>query len=163
LAACVTGCLFISFVFLYGRSLYDTRSALFSSALALTSLGSIALFGTLNLAWLPVAAAAVAFGIFSLAYLGKLGRAWYIPSYLLAAVTAVTGGSFMLWFFLGSSLALIMLDLARHGSFPSTSHRGPPSSPLRCCSTSPATGSRQAPDSPPGPFRRETISASCGA
>jgi hypothetical protein len=112
LAACVTGCLFISFVFLYGRSLYDTRSALFSSALALTSLGSIALFGTLNLAWLPVAAAAVAFGIFSLAYLGKLGRAWYIPSYLLAAVAAVTGGSFMLWFFLGSSLALIMLDLA---------------------------------------------------
>ena len=112
LAACLTGCLFIAFVFLYGRALYDTKSALWSSALALTSLGTLALFGTLNLAWLPVAAAAVAFGVFSLAYLGRLGRAWYIPSYLLAAVAAVTGGSFLLWFFLGSSLALIMLDLA---------------------------------------------------
>lgn len=112
LVCCVLGCIFIVFVFLYSLALFDLSSAFVSSLVAMTSLGFLALFGTLNLMTLPVTLAATAFGFFSMVYLKRLHTLWYIPSYVLAAMAVVTGGYFMLMFFLLGALLLILLDLA---------------------------------------------------
>ncbi len=112
LVSCALGCLFLAFVFLYALCLFDLFSALAASAVALTSLGFPALFGTLNLVSLPVTLAASAFGLFSLAYLGRLKGTWYIVAYVLAATAAVTGGYPVLLFFVMAALFLILLDLA---------------------------------------------------
>lgn len=112
LVSCALGCIFIALVFAYTLALFDLKSALAASVVTLTSLGYLALFGTLNLTALPVTLAATAFGLFSLAYLGRLHDAWYVVSYVLAAAGAVTGGYFMLLFFVAAALLLILLDLA---------------------------------------------------
>lgn len=112
LVSCLLGCLLIGFIFLYTRALFDRASAVAASMAAMTSFGFLAVFGTLNLEALPVMLTVLAYGLFSLAYLEKIDAAWYIPSYILAGAAVVTGGSFMLLFFLWSALLLILLDLA---------------------------------------------------
>lgn len=109
---CVLGVLFVVLVFAISLVLFDLKSALFASAATMTSLGYLALFGTLNLFALPVMLAATAFGLFSLVYLGKLHRAWFIVSYALAAAATVTGGYFLLLFFVLAAVLLVLLDLA---------------------------------------------------
>lgn len=112
LTSSVLGGLFVAFVFIYTFSLFDLKSALAASVVTLTSLGYLALYGTLNLVALPVTLASSAFGLFSLVYLGRLSSAWYIVSYVLAAGAAITGGYILLLFFALASLLLILFDLA---------------------------------------------------
>jgi hypothetical protein len=112
LVSCMLGCILISCIFLYSLALFDLSCAFASSLVAMTSLGFLALFGTLNLMALPVALAVSAFGLFSLVYLKGLHSGLYILSYMLAGLAALTGGYFMLVFFLLGALLLILLDLA---------------------------------------------------
>jgi hypothetical protein len=111
LTSCFMGCIFIAFVFFFSFALFDLSSALVSCLVAITSLGFLALFGTLNLTALPVTFAAAAFGFFSLIYIKRLHSGLYILSYLLAALAAITGGYFMLLFFIFGVVLLILLDL----------------------------------------------------
>jgi hypothetical protein len=112
LVSCVLGCFLISGLFLYSLALFDLSCAFASSLVAMTSLGFLALFGTLNLVALPVTLTVSAFGLFSLVYLKGLHSRLYILSYMLACLAALTGGYFMLVFFLLGALLLILLDLA---------------------------------------------------
>jgi hypothetical protein len=112
LVSCMLGCILISCIFLYSLAFFDLSCAFASSLVAMTSLGFLALFGTLNLMALPVALAVLAFGLFSLVYLKKLNSGLYFLSYMLAGLAALTGGYFMLVFFLLGALLLILLDLA---------------------------------------------------
>jgi hypothetical protein len=61
---------------------------------------------------LPVTLVVSAFGLFSLVYLKGLNSGLYILSYLLAGLAALTGGYFMLVFFLLGALLLTLLYLA---------------------------------------------------
>ncbi len=112
LVSCILGCVLISCIFLYSLALFDLSCAIASSFLAMTSLGFLALFGTLNLMALPVALVVSAFGLFSLTYIKRLNSGLYILSYMLAGLATLTGGYFMLVFFLLGTLSLILLDLA---------------------------------------------------
>jgi len=112
LVSCLLGCILIAGIFLYSLSLFDLSCSLASSLVAMTSLGFLALFSTLNLMALPVALVVSAFGLFSLVYLKGLNSGLYILSYMLAGLAALTGGYFMLVFFLLGALLLILLDLA---------------------------------------------------
>lgn len=106
------GCTLAACVFLYSLALFGLSSAIASALLAMTSLGFILLFSTVNLTALPVTFSASAFGLFSLAYIKRLHPALYIVSYILAGLAAVTGGYFMLMFFVFGALLLMGLDLA---------------------------------------------------
>ncbi len=112
LVSCMLGSILISGIFLYSLAFFGLSCAVASSLVAMTSLGFLALFGTLNLIALPVTMAVSAFGLFSLVYLKGLHSGWYILSYLLAGLAALTGGYFMLVFFLLGALLLLALDLA---------------------------------------------------
>jgi hypothetical protein len=112
LVSCLLGFIIISGIFLYSLALFGLSCAIASSLVAMTSLGFLALFGTLNLMALPVTLAVSAFGLFSLVYLKGLNSGGYILSYMLAGLATLTGGYFMLVFFLLAALLLILLDLA---------------------------------------------------
>ena len=112
LVSCLLGCILISGIFLYSLAIFGLSCAFASCLVAMTSLGFLALFGTLNLMALPVTLVVSAFGLFSLVYLKGLNSGLYILSYLLAGLAALTGGYFMLVFFLLGALLLILLDLA---------------------------------------------------
>jgi len=105
------GCLLAAFTFCYAAVLFGLKDALFTGAVLLTSIGFASVYGALNLAALPLTLAAMAFGIFSLAYLGRLPKGFYLVSYILSALALVTGGITPLLFFVLASLLLIFLDL----------------------------------------------------
>jgi hypothetical protein len=65
LVSCLLGFIIISGIFLYSLALFGLSCAIASSLVAMTSLGFLALFGTLNLMALPVSLAVSAFGLFS--------------------------------------------------------------------------------------------------
>lgn len=109
---CVLGCILVACVFFFCLSLWGIETAAASSLIVATSLGFIALYGTLNLAMLPVTLGVAAYLLFSIVYLRGARRSWYLVSYLLAGAAAVSGGFSMLAFFLFGVLLLILLDLA---------------------------------------------------
>ncbi len=117
LVSAFLGCVLLACLFLYCLALFDLSSAVVSTLIAMTSLGFLALFSTLNFAALPITLASTAFGLFSLVYIKRLHSGLYFISYILAGLAAVTGGWFMLMFFVFGALLLILLDLAPSEAF----------------------------------------------
>lgn len=112
LASVLLGCALVGCLFFYSLVMFDLSCAIVSSLVAMTSLGFLSVFSTLNFTALPVALAAASYGIFSATYIKGLKTGMYIISYILAALATVTGGYFMLMFFMFGVLLLILLDLA---------------------------------------------------
>ncbi len=106
------GFLLVGTTFLLTLGLFGLASAVTACLLTITSLGFPAMFGTLNTNALPVLLTTASFGVFSLAYTGRLARPWFIVSYTLAALALVTGSTTTIAFFVLASLLLVMLDLA---------------------------------------------------
>lgn len=107
----ILGCILIASVFAYCLAIFGTETAVLSSLIVMTSLGFIVLYGSLNLLVLPVTLAVMAYLLFSAVYLKERNRLWYIASYLLAALSVVSGGFTMLAFFILGVMLLILLDL----------------------------------------------------
>jgi hypothetical protein len=108
---CAFGCILTGSVFFYCLALFGMRTAVLSAITVVTSLGFIVLYGSMNLVVLPVTFAVLAYLLFSGVYLKELNACWYVASYLLAAVSVVTGGVTMLAFFALGIMLLILLDL----------------------------------------------------
>jgi len=108
---CMLGCLLAGSIFFYCLAIFGMQTAVFSAVTVVTSLGFIVLYGTLNLVVLPVTFAVLAYLLFSAVYLKEWNPSWYIPSYLLAALSVVSGGITMLVFFCLGVMLLILLDL----------------------------------------------------
>lgn len=111
IVTCVLGCILITSIFLYSLAFWGAKTAIASSLAAATSLGFIALYGTLNLTALPVTLVVIAYLLFSFVYLKGARPCWYVVSYLLAGIAAITGGFSMLGFFMLGIILLILLDL----------------------------------------------------
>jgi len=109
---CLLGCMLVASVFFFSLSLWGIETAAASSLIVVTSLGFLALYGTLNLSVLPVTLVVAAYLLFSIVYLKGARRSWYLVSYLLAGAATVSGGFTMLAFFFFGVLLLILLDLA---------------------------------------------------
>jgi 4-amino-4-deoxy-L-arabinose transferase-like glycosyltransferase len=108
---CVLGCILVASIFLYSLSLWGAKTAMSSSFITATSLGFVTLYGTLNTTVLPVTSTVIAYLLFSHAYLKGSGRSWYLASYVLAGIAAITGGFTFLVFFAFGAILLILLDL----------------------------------------------------
>lgn len=108
---CVLGCVLAGSVFCYCLAVFGLRTAFLSAVTAATSLGFIVLYGSLNLVILPVTFAVLAYLLFSAIYLKERNPYWYILSYLLAALSVVSGGITLLAFFSLGIMLLILLDL----------------------------------------------------
>jgi hypothetical protein len=101
----------ISVMFFAGY-MWGLKTGVLSSIFTATSLGVISIFGKADPSALPVMASVISFMIFSAVYLRNLSRVVYIPAYILAVVSIITGGPVYLCFFLISGVLLILLDLS---------------------------------------------------
>lgn len=106
------GCIVVSVVFVMSSSLWDMKSAFLSSLLTLTSLGFILTHSTLNTWFIPSSLIIIAFALLSLAYIKESSTWWYIPAYIFAGISTITGGWSYLAFFAFSTIFLILLDLS---------------------------------------------------
>jgi hypothetical protein len=99
-------------VMVFAGYIWGLKTGVISSILTVTSLGVISIFGKTDPSALPVLTSVISFMIFSAVYLRNLSRIIYIPAYILAVVSVITGGPVYLFFFLGSGVLLILLDLS---------------------------------------------------
>jgi hypothetical protein len=112
LATVSLGLVMVISVMMFAGYMWDLKSGILSAVLTATSLGAISIFGRTDPSALPVMMSASAFMIFSAAYMKNLSRMIYVPAYILAVVSVVTGGPVYLFFFLLSGILLILLDLS---------------------------------------------------
>jgi hypothetical protein len=99
-------------VMFFAGYMWNLKTGVISSILTVTSLGIISIFGKADPSALPVMTSVISFMIFSAVYLRNLSRIIYIPAYILAVVSIITGGPVYLFFFLVSGVLLILLDLS---------------------------------------------------
>lgn len=112
LLSILLGCIITAGIFLFSVSLWDQKTAFFSTLLTITSCGFIISYSTLNTSVIPGSLCMIAFLIFSLVYLKGMNSWWYILSYLLIGIATITGGWTLLAFFSFGILFLILFDLA---------------------------------------------------
>ncbi|HNY64391.1 MAG TPA: hypothetical protein PKM41_03065 [Deltaproteobacteria bacterium] len=99
-------------VFIFCSSLWDLSSGVCSALFTMATWGFIATYGTLNPEALPVSLTVLAFLLFSQIYLKELNPWWYLLSYVLLCLAALTGGWVPLAFFLFSVVLFILLDMS---------------------------------------------------
>ncbi len=99
-------------VMVFAGYMWNLKTGVISSIFTVTSLGVISIFGKTDPSALPVLTSVISFMIFSAVYLRNLSRLVYIPAYILAVVSIITGGPVYLFFFLVSGILLILLDLS---------------------------------------------------
>lgn len=112
LATIVLGLVMGVSLMMFAGYMWNLKTGVISALLALTSLGMISVFGKTNPSALPVLLSAVSFMIFSAVYMKGLARFLYVPAYILAVASAITGGPVYLFFFLISTVLLVLLDLS---------------------------------------------------
>lgn len=99
-------------VMVFAGYMWNLRTGVIASIFTVTSLGVISIFGKADPSALPVMTSVISFMIFSAVYLRNLNRVVYIPAYILAVVSIITGGPVYLFFFLLSGILLILFDLS---------------------------------------------------
>jgi len=112
LMSILMGCIVVSVVFFVSYSLWDLKSALISSILTLTSLGFILTHSTINTSLIPCSLSIIAFSLFSVVYIKESDSWWYIPAYVFAGISTITGGWSFLAFFAFGIVLLVLLDLS---------------------------------------------------
>jgi hypothetical protein len=99
-------------VMAFAGYMWNLKTGLISSVFTVTSFGVISIFGKADPSALPVLTSVISLMIFSAVYLRNLSRVIYIPAYVLAVLSIITGGPVYLFFFLLSGVLLILLDLS---------------------------------------------------
>jgi hypothetical protein len=112
LATIVLGLIMGVSVMMFAGNMWGLKTGVISAVFTVTSLGAITVFGKTNPSALPVMMSAISFMIFSAVYLKGFNKIIYIPAYILAVVSVITGGPVFLFFFLMSGVLLILLDLS---------------------------------------------------
>jgi hypothetical protein len=112
LATISFGLVMVISVTLFAGYMWGLKCGVLSAVLTATSLGVISIFGKADPSALPVLMSTSAFMIFSAVYLKNLNKVIYIPAYILAVVSVMTGGPVYLFFFLLSGVLMILLDLS---------------------------------------------------
>lgn len=106
------GCMVSLGVFIFCASLWDNRSGVFSSLIAMTSWGFVVNFGMISPTVIPASITILSFLLFSQIYLKELSSWWYLLSYFLMCIAVATGGWIPLGFFAFGVVFLILLDLS---------------------------------------------------
>ena len=99
-------------VYGFVSSIKDFKTGFLAAVLSVTSYGFFAVFEHFDLSAFPITMSVCAYLLFSATYLKNGKGAGYIFSYILAGLAVISGGISYLVFFVLSSVALILLDLA---------------------------------------------------
>ncbi len=102
----------IILVFVFCKTLWGTRSAVWTSILLSTSYGFIKTYASINTVALPATMATMGIILFFLAYLNEYKSLWYIISYTCISLATITGGWIFLAFSVITILLLVLLDLS---------------------------------------------------
>ncbi len=102
----------ITLVFIFCRTLWGTRSAVWASILLTTSYGFIRTYTSVNTVALPATLATIGIILFFLAYLNEYKSPWYIISYACISLATITGGWIFLAFGAITILLLVLFDLS---------------------------------------------------